>query len=71
MLDQDVGDSDEVKNNLRLVSEQVDRASKIINQMRELTRRSERKFAPVSVNSIVKESDFTIALFFRPDVMVI
>lgn len=56
---------------MRLVSEQVDRASKIINQMRELTRRSERKFAPVSVNSIVKESDFTIALFFRPDVMVI
>jgi len=56
MLDQGVGDSDEVKNNLRLVSEQVDRASKIINQMRELTRRSEREFAPVSVNSIVKES---------------
>ena len=56
MLDQDVGDPDDVKNNLQLVSEQVDRASKIINQMRELTRRSEQEFAPVSVNNIVKES---------------
>jgi PAS domain S-box-containing protein len=56
MLDQDVGNPDDVKNNLQLVSEQVDRASKIISQMRELTRRSEQEFAPVNVNSIVKES---------------
>jgi PAS domain S-box-containing protein len=56
MLDQDVGEADDVKNNLQLVSEQVDRASKIISQMRELTRRSEQEFAPVNVNSIVKES---------------
>ena len=56
MIDQNIGSPDEVKGNLRLVSEQVDRASKIINQMRELTRRSEKEFAPVSVNGIIKES---------------
>ncbi len=56
MIDQNVGTPDEVKTNLRFVSEQVDRASKIINQMRELTRRSEKEFAPVSVNGILKES---------------
>ena len=56
MLDQNAGTNDDVKSNLRLVSEQVDRASKIINQMRELTRRSEREFVPVNVNSIIKES---------------
>jgi PAS domain S-box-containing protein len=56
MIDQSVGTPDEVKTNLRFVSEQVDRASKIINQMRELTRRSEKEFAPISVNGIIKES---------------
>jgi len=56
MVDQSAGTSDEVKTNLRFVSEQVDRAAKIINQMRELTRRSEKEFAPVSVNGIIKES---------------
>jgi len=56
MIDQNAGNLDDVRSNLQLVSQQVDRASKIINQMRELTRRSEQEFAPVSVNSIVRES---------------
>jgi histidine kinase len=56
MLEQHAGSLEEVKGNLRLVSEQVDRASKIISQMRELTRRSEKEFAPVSVNGIIRES---------------
>jgi PAS domain S-box-containing protein len=36
MLDKQAGSPEEVKENLRLISEQVDRAAKIINQMREL-----------------------------------
>ncbi len=56
MLDKKVGGEEEVKNNLRLISEQVDRASKIINQMRELTRRADRSFAPLDVNGVIRES---------------
>jgi len=56
MIEQNVGSPDEVKNNLRLISEQVDRASKIIKQMRELTRKSERQLVPMDVNSIIRES---------------
>jgi PAS domain S-box-containing protein len=56
MLDKGVGNPDEVKDNLRLISEQVDRAAKIINQMRELTRRSAREFAPLDLSNIVRES---------------
>jgi PAS domain S-box-containing protein len=56
MIDKKVGGEEEVKNNLRLISEQVDRASKIINQMRELTRRSDRSFASLDVNGVIRES---------------
>jgi PAS domain S-box-containing protein len=56
MLEQKPGAEDEVKNNLRLISEQVDRAAKIINQMRELTRRTDSAFAVLDVNSVIRES---------------
>jgi C4-dicarboxylate-specific signal transduction histidine kinase len=56
MLEQHVGSPEEVKSNLRLISEQVDRASKIIKQMRELTRKSESHFVLVDVNSTIRES---------------
>jgi len=56
MLEKGVGSPDEVKDNLRLISNQVDRASRIINQMRELTRRSDREFATVDVNAAIRES---------------
>ncbi len=56
MIEKSAGSPEDVKSNLRLISEQVDRASKIINQMRELTRRSERLFASVNINSILRES---------------
>ena len=56
MIDQKTGGEAEVKDNLRLISEQVDRASRIINQMRELTRRSESSFAPLDLNSVLRES---------------
>ena len=56
MLEKGVGTPEEIKDNLRLISEQVDRASKIINQMRELTRRTERQFTSVDINSTIRES---------------
>lgn len=56
MLEKNVGSLDDVKNNLRLISEQVDRASKIINQMRELTRKTEHQFTQVDINSTMREA---------------
>jgi len=56
MIDKKLGDEAEVKDNLRLISEQVDRASKIINQMRELTRRTDRTFTSLDVNSVIRET---------------
>jgi C4-dicarboxylate-specific signal transduction histidine kinase len=56
MLEEGAGGLDEVKENLRLISGQVDRAAKIISQMRELARHTERQFAPVEVNSILRET---------------
>ncbi len=61
MLDQGLGSSSEVKSNLRLISEQVDRAAKIISEMRQLTRRSEKHFARVDLNGVIRESvDFLL-----------
>jgi len=56
MLEQTPGAEADVKNNLRLISEQVDRAAKIINQMRELTRRTDAAFVALDVNSVIRES---------------
>jgi two-component system C4-dicarboxylate transport sensor histidine kinase DctB len=56
MLDNSVGSTEEVQGNLRLIAEQVDRAAKIINQMRELTRRAERSLLPVDVNGVLRET---------------
>jgi C4-dicarboxylate-specific signal transduction histidine kinase len=55
MLDQKTGGEEQVKDNLRLIADQVDRAARIINQMRELTRRSDNVFAPVELNSVIRE----------------
>jgi C4-dicarboxylate-specific signal transduction histidine kinase len=55
MIDQNAGGETEVKNNLRLISEQVDRAARIISQMRELTRRSDSVFSLLELNSVVRE----------------
>jgi len=56
MIEEGAGSPDEVKDNLGLISDQVDRASRIIGQMRELTRRSERQFARMDINDTLKES---------------
>jgi C4-dicarboxylate-specific signal transduction histidine kinase len=55
MIDKKAGSEEEVKENLRLISEQVDRAARIINQMRDLTRRSDTTFAMLEVNGILRE----------------
>ena len=56
MIEEGDANLEDVKENLRLISSQVDRASKIISQMRELARRSERLLAPVDVNGTLRES---------------
>jgi PAS domain S-box-containing protein len=56
MIEKGLGGEEDVKGNLRLISEQVDRAAKIINQMRELTRRADRTSAGVDINGVVRES---------------
>jgi len=55
MLDQNAGTPEEVKENLRLISAQVDRAAKFISQMRELTRRTGIQLQPHDLSAILKE----------------
>ncbi len=55
MLEKKAGGEEEVKGNLRLISEQVDRAARIINQMRELTKRSDSTFIALDVNGVLRE----------------
>ena len=56
MIDKGLGGEEEAKGNLRLISEQVDRAAKIINQMRELTKRTDAAFNLLDLNSVIRES---------------
>lgn len=56
MLEEDVGSLAEVKENLARISQQVDRAARIIGQMRALARRSKTERAPVQVNAVVGET---------------
>ncbi len=62
MIDENAGSIDEVKENLRLISKQIDRAKKIINQMRELTRKTDVRFEPLDINRTVRE----IVEFLKP-----
>ncbi len=55
MIDRQAGGEAEVKENLRLISGQVDRAARIINHMRELTRRSDSSFTGVELNGVIRE----------------
>jgi PAS domain S-box-containing protein len=65
MLENNAGDTDEVRSNLRLISEQVDRAARIIQQMRSLTRKSDREFVPVDVVGVVREAMDFLSPQFR------
>ena len=55
MIEKKAGTEEDVKGNLRLISDQVDRAARIINEMRELTRRSENVFTTLDVNGVLRE----------------
>jgi len=56
MIEEKEGDEGEVKENLGLISEQVDRASKIINRIRELTRKTDQQKKSVNIESIIREN---------------
>jgi histidine kinase len=56
MIENRAGAIEDVAQNLRLISDQVDRASKIINKMREITRRSELHFTELDLNNVLRES---------------
>jgi len=56
MIQHDAGGLADVAENQRLISEQVDRASRIINQMRELARKSDRRPTPIDINSLIREA---------------
>ena len=71
MMEQNAGSAEDVKENLRLIAGQVDRAARIIGQMRELTRRAEHIMAPVDVNDSVRETvDFLMPQFRLSNVEV-
>jgi PAS domain S-box-containing protein len=64
MIETGAGDSQEVTGNIQLISDQVDRATRIINQMRQLTRRTEPHFGLVAINPIVRDSvEFVLPQF--------
>jgi histidine kinase len=56
MLETGAGTSSDVKQNLHRITDQVDRAARIINQIRNLTRKSDRQFTLLNVNNIIRES---------------
>lgn len=56
MLENQAGEPGEVEQNLRRISDQVDRAARIIGQMRQLARRSEPVAAPVDLNAVLTEA---------------
>jgi len=71
MIERNAGTANDVSSNLRRISEQVDRAAKIISQMRELSGRSDRKFMSVDINQALRESvDFLMPQFRLADVAV-
>ena len=56
MLQEGVGGTEELKENLRWITEQVQRATKTIDQMRDMTRKSESHFVPLKLTEIIRES---------------
>ncbi len=55
MLEEGTGGGEEVQENLRRISGQVDRAARIIGQMRDLARRTERQLGVVNINEKLHE----------------
>jgi PAS domain S-box-containing protein len=65
MLENAAGTTEDVKGNLALISAQVDRAARIIQQMRSLTRKSDAELVPVDVGGIVREAAEFLGHQFR------
>jgi len=65
MLENDAGDVGEVNSNLKLILEQVDRAARIINQLRDLSRLSASDHQLLNVNDMVRESVDFLSHQFR------
>jgi PAS domain S-box-containing protein len=64
MIENDAGSTADVRNNLNLISDQVDRAARIIQQMRSLARRTAPEQALLQVNAALSESlDFLRSQF--------
>jgi PAS domain S-box-containing protein len=55
MMVNDAGSRAELMENLQLITEQVDRASRIITQMRMLTSKAEQQFQLAPINPLVRE----------------
>lgn len=66
MFDEKSGTSEDIKDNLLQISRQVDRSARIISQLRDLARNSERQFLPVNINDIARES----LEFLKPHLML-
>ena len=71
MLEEDPRNVDEVKENLHLIAAQVDRASRIISQMRELAKKTDRQLGLVDLNAVLRESvDFVMPQLRLTDITV-
>ncbi len=71
MLENNVGEPQEMLESLQNISEQVDRASRIITQMRDLTRRADREFILLNINDAVRETlDFLAHQFKLSEIRV-
>ncbi len=71
MVEQGAGKPSEVVENLNMISRQVDRASRIISQMRELARKTERKLEPVDLCAVAAQTaDFLAPEFSRRGIAV-
>lgn len=65
MLENKLGTEEEVKSNLQMITDQVDRAARIINQMRELARKTDHQFVPLQINTIIQEAIEFLSSQFR------
>jgi C4-dicarboxylate-specific signal transduction histidine kinase len=55
MLENEIGEPIEVTDNLKRIAEQVDRAARIINRMRQLARKTERQLGQIDINALISE----------------
>ncbi len=56
MLEHQAGEPGELKETLRRISDQVERAARIIQRMRQLSRKTDRQLAPVELSALAAEA---------------